>query len=160
MSPTERTFAITLVLATLYAAQGVAADAAASRPADKHPTAESAVDAFHAALERGDRASALALLLPDVTIFESGEAELSRDEYAAHHLGADMEFVRATREQILVRKVIDGKDQASVWTRSRTTGRFRDKAVDVDGTETVVLQLTPDGWRIAHIHWSSHRRGA
>jgi ketosteroid isomerase-like protein len=130
-----------------------------SRGADPDGTgAEQSVLAFHQALEDGDRAKAMDLLLPDVAIFESGEVELSRDAYAAEHLGADIEFVAATREEIVGREVHEVGDTAWATTRSRTTGTFRGKPVDVDGTETMVLRRDGGGWRIAHIHWSSHRR--
>src|SRR6476619_707425 len=50
------------------------------------------VDSFHKALRRGDAAWAAALLAEDALIFESGEVERSKAEYASHHLGADAEF--------------------------------------------------------------------
>ena len=53
------------------------------------------VDAFHTALEHGDTEGTLALLAEDVLIFESGDAERSRDEYAEHHLAADAAFSAA-----------------------------------------------------------------
>ena len=46
-------------------------------------------------------------------------------------------------------------DRAWVATRSRLTGEFQGKHVDSDSTETLVMHKTADGWRIAHIHWSS-----
>ncbi|HEV8629180.1 MAG TPA: nuclear transport factor 2 family protein [Thermoanaerobaculia bacterium] len=119
---------------------------------------QAAVEAFHTALERGDREAALALLAPEVTIFESGEAELSRQEYAAHHLAADVAFVAATREQIVYREAHESGDMSWVLTRSRTTGRLEGRDIDVDGTESVILTRTSAGWHITHIHWSSHRR--
>ncbi len=33
-------------------------------------------------------------------------------------------------------------------------GTFRDREIDVHGTETIVLQGTQEGWQILHIHWS------
>lgn len=48
--------------------------------------AAAVVDAFHAALSRGDTMAAAALLDPKVLIYESGRAERSKAEYAAHHL--------------------------------------------------------------------------
>ena len=113
------------------------------------------VAAFHDALSRGDRASAIELLGPDVVIFESGAAERSRKEYASHHLGADMEFAKATRREVVNREVGEAEDAAWVLTRSRTSGTFRDRPVDLRGTETMLLRKTLDGWRIVHIHWSS-----
>ncbi|UUZ52432.1 hypothetical protein LP419_23420 [Massilia sp. H-1] len=42
--------------------------------------------AFHAAIHAGDKERALALMSPDIMIYESGYVERSRDEYASHHL--------------------------------------------------------------------------
>jgi hypothetical protein len=52
--------------------------------------ASAVVRSFHDALSSGNREGALAVLDPDVVIFEQGGAETSRDEYAAEHLGADI----------------------------------------------------------------------
>jgi ketosteroid isomerase-like protein len=48
-------------------------------------------------------------------------------------------------------------DAGTAWitSESRATGTYKDKAVDRLMTETMVLRNTTDGWRIAHIHWSS-----
>ena len=46
-----------------------------------------AVDAFHAALKAGDREDALTLLADDATIYEEGEAELGKAEYAKASTG-------------------------------------------------------------------------
>ena len=118
-------------------------------------SAEAVVAAFHAALERGDTAAALALMAEDVLVYEQGGAERSRAEYAAEHLAADAEFSRSTRSLTSGRRSrIDG-DLAVVTSESRTTGRFRDRDVNSAGVETMVLRRTPAGWRITHIHWSS-----
>lgn len=113
------------------------------------------VAAFHAALSGGDRAGVTELLAPGVIIFESGGAEISREEYASHHLGADMEFAKATKVEVVDRQAGEAGDAAWVLTRSRTTGTFREKKVDLRGTETMLLRKSADGWRIVHIHWSS-----
>lgn len=127
---------------------GAATPAAADDPA-------TTVDAFHAALAAGDRDAALALLAEDLTVFESGWAERTREEYAGHHLGADMEFSAATEREIAARSRGEAGDTAWVLTETRTTGTFRDREISSLGLETMVLRRTGDGWRIAHIHWSS-----
>ena len=116
------------------------------------------VRSFHAALSSGHRDAVLALLDPGVVIFEQGDAEMSRDEYASQHLDADLEFSRATSS-----KVVDQRTQAkgqSAWvlTISETAGSFRGKDVASRNVETMVLEKTTGGWRIVHIHWSSHRQ--
>lgn len=116
------------------------------------------VRSFHEALASGNRDRVLALLDPGVVIFEQGGAEISRDEYASHHLGEDIEFSRSTS-----RKVVDQRSGAkgeSSWvlTISETSGSFRGKDVSSRNAETMILGRTPGGWRIVHIHWSSRRQ--
>lgn len=113
------------------------------------------VRAVHQALAAQEKEQVLGLLSPEVLIFESGGAELSRAEYANHHLGADMEFSAATTRQVTDQQTGQQEDLAWVLTRSQTTGTFRGKEIDAKGVETMLLKHTPDGWRIFHIHWSS-----
>ena len=117
------------------------------------------VSAFHHALAKGDKSAALALLAPDAQILESG-ARQTRDEYEAQHLAADIEFAQAvqdTRGALIVRQ-----DGNVAWTSStnRSTGKFRDRDVDSESAELMVLARTDAGWRIRAIHWSSHAHGA
>ncbi|CAN5172110.1 hypothetical protein BH10PSE1_BH10PSE1_18520 [soil metagenome] len=118
--------------------------------------AASAVDAFHAALEHGDTEAALALLADDVLIFESGEAERSKAEYAQHHLAADAAFSAAVPSIRSRRAARAGADSAWVASESRTTGQFNSRPIDSLSVETMVLRRDANGWRITHIHWSSH----
>ena len=66
-----------------------------------------------------------------------------------------MAFSQATSREILEQSDQTVEDVAWVMTRSRTMGSFKDREIDSKGVETVVLQHVKDGWRIAHIHWSS-----
>ena len=115
------------------------------------------VDAFHAALRRGDTAAAIALLADDALIFEQGGAERSKAQYAAEHLQADAEFSSQVASSVMRR--VGRSDGAIAWigTEGRSTGTFRGKPVDQRTTETMVLRRTVEGWRIAHVHWSSAR---
>ncbi|HEX9728234.1 MAG TPA: nuclear transport factor 2 family protein [Gemmatimonadales bacterium] len=113
------------------------------------------VRAFHEALARADSGAALAVLDPDVVIYESGGVESSRDEYRTHHLEADMAFASATTRAVTATRADVRDAVAIVLSQSRTTGTFRDREIDASGTETMLLRRTPDGWRIVHIHWSS-----
>ena len=125
---------------------------------EEHQTAGDAVIAFHEALASGEKQRVLDLLDPDVTIFESGGAELSRNEYASHHLGADMEFTAAATRKIVAQEVGEDGDTAWVLTRSETSGTFRGKKFDSLGVETLLLKRDDQGWRIVPIHWSSRAR--
>lgn len=141
------------VLALLTGVLGVVAAAAQAPPAVAE--AEAALDAFHAALAASDRDRALARLALDVVIFEAGGAELSRDEYAQHHLAGDMEYLKATATERVDRRSGASGDLVWVLTRSRTSGTFRDKPVATQGVETALLARSASGWQIVHLHWSS-----
>lgn len=158
---TRTVLAFAFAGALLAAAPAVAQDHAHDHsPAAGVVAAEAAgaaatVDAFHAALKAGDTAAALALLAPEVMIFEEGGAERSRDEYASHHLGSDAAFAAASEATVTRRSGWADGDVAWITSEGRTTGRFNGRAVDRLTTETMVLKRHADGWRIHHIHWSS-----
>lgn len=107
------------------------------------------------ALKTENAAALEALFLPSVIIAEGGAAERSFEEYASHHMISDMAYVGATTAQTVKRDVIDQNGLAVVVTESLITGRFREKDVRNRLMETLTLQRTDAGWRIAHVHWSS-----
>ena len=113
------------------------------------------VDAFHKALMTNDANQALALLADDVLIYESGGAEASKAEYASHHLAADMAFLKNVRQSIVTRSAQASGDTALVTSQGKTIGMYKDKAIDSVSTETMVLRLVGQQWKIVHIHWSS-----
>jgi ketosteroid isomerase-like protein len=113
------------------------------------------VDAFHAALGSGNAEAVLLLLTEDVMILEEGGAERSREEYAGHHLPADMAYAAATGSEVTRRSAWIEGDIAWVLSEGRTSGQFNGRAVNRLTAETMILQRHADGWRIRHIHWSS-----
>lgn len=120
-------------------------------------TPSEAVSAFHAAMEAGDKARALAALSPAVVIYESGYAERSRDEYASHHLASDIEFCKETTRKVLKHSErVDGA-VAAVMQETETAGTFKGKPVHAMGVETTLLEKKNDQWIIVHVHWSSRK---
>ena len=115
------------------------------------------IRSFHEALASGDSVTALGLLAEDVVIYESGGVEASREEYRSHHLPADMAFASATDREVTLERSGRSGDLAWVLSRSTTSGTFREQEIHSLGTETMLLELSADGWRIRHIHWSSRR---
>lgn len=113
------------------------------------------VDAFHAALQRGNTRSAASLLADDALIFEEGGAERSKAEYAAHHLPADAAFSKLVHSTVVRRS--GGSSGAFAWIASegRRTGTYKGKPVDRLTTETMLLRRVGRTWKIVHIHWSS-----
>ncbi len=112
-----------------------------------------AVDAFSRALQAGDGKGALALLHDKATVLEEGQIE-TKQEYAGHHLGADMEFMSHVQaEQVSRESKVDGQ-LATVTTRSHMSGHYDGSAVEEMWDESVSLFHTEHGWIITHIQWS------
>ena len=126
----------------------------AQRDASSTPASDT-VDAFHTALAAGDTKQALVLLADDVLIYEGGGAETSKAEYAAHHLEADMAFLKGVKQSVSARTAQASGDVAWVTSQGETTGTYKDKTIDSASTETIVLRRNNEQWKIVHIHWSS-----
>ena len=141
-------FGLALIALAPLETAGQGADEAAVR---------AVANAFGQALAGGDSTAALALLHPEVAIFEGGRWE-SLDEYRSGHLRADMAYLQAVK-QGTVRDVVTVSGDLALLTReTRTTGTYRDRTVDSAGAETMVLLRTREGWKIRHVHWSSRAR--
>ena len=119
-----------------------------------------AVDAFHAALARGDSVAAAALLDTSAVIYEQGQAELSKAEYVASHLPADIAFLAIARETVGTRTGGANAGLAWIATQGHVEGHLGDRFVVRDTTESMILRKTSLGWRIVHVHWSSHTPSA
>lgn len=132
--------------------------------ADEHGRMEGALDEsvvvvrtverFHHALSSGDSAAVLDLLAPGVRIVEGGGVE-SREEYAAHHLGADMAFLGGLEVgESRIHAWVEG-DVAWAVTTTDLSETVRDRDVSLRTAELAVLARHPEGWRIVAVHWSS-----
>ena len=145
-------------VALLLLAAPAASEPGAARATAVEPSAQEAaaiVDAFHAALRRGDTAAASALLTDDALVFEEGRAERSKAEYELRHLAADAAFSKAVPADMTRRRGHASGDFAWIATEGRTKGRFRGASVNRVTDETMVLRRVAGAWRIVHIHWSS-----
>lgn len=140
-----------LILAFAAASITTTAASAASSPKE-------ALAAFHAALVAGDKARVLELMAPDVAIYEAGRVERSRDEYASHHLGGDMEFAKTATRKVLKQSERADGNMAVIWQETETSGTSRGKPIHVLGTESALLEKTDGTWRIIHVHWSSRKK--
>lgn len=139
-----------LILAAIAGAQS---PSASSAEAFDDPLAT--VNRFRGALQDGNVAQVLALLAPDVLVYEAGAEQLSREDYIAHHLKADIAELATVYVDTLSQSGHTNRNSAWVTTRSRWIGREADPRPPASVTETIVLQRSPQGWRIVHIHWSS-----
>lgn len=115
------------------------------------------IERFHDAISRGDSLGALALLADDVVVLESGGFE-TRSEFRQHHLAADIQFAQSARVERQLRTVRRRGDVAWVASTSIVTRTVDGREVRSSGAELLVLVLTPSGWRINGIHWSSRAR--
>lgn len=148
--------AVLLALAPPLAAHDpVAKPVLASALSPSARGAAATVEAFHAALRRGDTRSASAMLASDVLIFEGGGVERSKAEYEAHHLAADAAFTQAVPAVVTRRAGQALGPTAWIASEGRTTGTYKGKAIDRVTAETMVLRRVGRGWKIVHIHWSS-----
>lgn len=112
------------------------------------------VERFHHALSSGDSAAVLDLLAPGARIVEGGGVE-TREEYASHHLGADMDFLEGLEvEETRIQAWVEG-DVAWAVTATDLSERVRDRDVSLRTAELAVLARYPEGWRIVAVHWSS-----
>ena len=135
----------------------VAAPVAGQQATPDETSVRAVVAAFGKALASGDSTAALALLHPDVVIFEGGGWETLED-YRRGHLRADMSAMQSLKQETL-RDVIKVSGDLALSTREySTTGQRGERVIDNVGAESMVLLRTPTGWKIRHIHWSSRAR--
>jgi len=114
-----------------------------------------AASAFQAALNVGNPDLARSLLDDAVLIFEGGGVERSADEYAGHHMKADMKFLQAMNIERSEHQVLVYGKTAVSMSRTKVSGTYEDKAISYEGMETLVLTTQENGvWKIVHIHWS------
>jgi ketosteroid isomerase-like protein len=150
------TWAMVTLLLSSHALGSQRLEAQRASPGDSAAVVE-VVERYHAALSAGDTATVMSLLAPGAVVLESGGIE-SREEYRSHHLPADMAFAKAVpRERGPIQVRVNG---GTAWAASTSIsqGRFRDREIDSQGAELMVLRRTEEGWRIEAIHWSSRNR--
>ena len=110
---------------------------------------------FHQALKTGDTRLARSLLAENLVVFEGGSVERSADEYANNHMLADMKYLTGINNELLEHKVEISGNVAYSMSRSKSTGSYTDRTIDVTGMETIVLNKLNGQWKIVHIHWSN-----
>jgi len=132
----------------------VAARTTARMTTDVDSAVRAVARGFSDALAAGDSVAVLALLDPNVLIFEAGHAE-NLQQYREGHLAADMAVTASVQRNIVNEYVVTTRDMAMYTSQYTAVGRFRGHSVDTRGAETIVLIPTEAGWKIRHIHWSS-----
>ena len=150
-----RSFVLTLVLSSLVPGIAFGHTPHVDVASEAQP-AVTVVDRFFAALSGGNLEQAGPLLDPDVVILESGGAEHSATEYLGGHAKDDAEFLKGAHHTLLRRTARAAGDMAWVASESELETQKDGKPVTLASTETMVLRSGKDGWKIVHIHWSSH----
>jgi ketosteroid isomerase-like protein len=112
------------------------------------------VSAFHKALKQGDTKAAREILSDSVIIFEGGGIERSAEEYASHHMLADMKYLAAMESELLEHQVFTMGDMAYSISRSKSKGHYKGKEINSTGMESITLKNTASGWTKTHSHWS------
>ncbi len=112
------------------------------------------VTQFHKALQAGDKEQILKLLDESVLVYEGGGVERSLKEYASHHLGADIEFLSKMKVDLIELQVDIFGETATSSSRSKIQGEYKDKKVNLESMETLVLRKIKGSWKITKIHWS------
>jgi ketosteroid isomerase-like protein len=113
-----------------------------------------AVERFGQALKDSNETVVRELLDENVLIFESGNVESSLEEYASHHMSADMAFMKDIEKEVISRSIMGNGDTVVISTKYRMFGSYKGRAFDKPSMETLVLHRKNGGWKIVHIHWS------
>lgn len=109
---------------------------------------------FHQAIQGGDKSKARGFLADDVIIYEGGRVERSADDYANHHMLADMKYLAQLKVEILEHEVREMGETAYSISKTKLTGEFQGKDVKSEGMESMILMKKNGKWKIVHIHWS------
>jgi mono/diheme cytochrome c family protein len=118
------------------------------------PDAEAAAQAFHGALEHGDRTIVLGLLDPDATISEGGQTQ-SPQAYAAHHLEEDVAFLKKARVVPLWMGSMPMGDSAMVASESRILTTDKGKPTMIHSREQLTMKKIGSAWKITAVRWQS-----
>lgn len=132
-------------------------EAAAPTPApDQTPVVMAVVADFHHAIEEGYREGVIRLLDENLIVFETGFVEANRSEYVGGHLDADLQYAISVKREVVHTEAMVSGNVAVVLSQTRNRGEFAGQKINLANTETMVLRLGPDGWKISHVHWSGH----
>lgn len=99
---------------------------------------------------------------PEVTIFEGGGINNGWVDYRDRHLGPELkafENLQFSHSNTRVHLLGDGR-AAYVTSEYSLKAKMKDREIDSDGLETLIVIRDGTGWKIRHSHTSSRRRPA
>jgi len=106
------------------------------------------------AIVENDSEKAGAILHDDVTILEGGGME-TKSQYLSHHFHSDGKFLGViNREEVSQDIKIEG-NVAWVTSKTKMTGTYSDRDIDLSSLELAVLKKENGMWRVVALHWSS-----
>ena len=111
-------------------------------------------DQFDQAIKDGNTDLMRKILDDNVLIYEAGKVEASLEEYASHHMEADIAFMSQMEKTVLSRKAFEHDDMAVVSTQYKMRGDYKGRFIDKITMETLVLKKYDGAWKVIHIHWS------
>lgn len=132
----------------------VAGCTTATAPPPNESEVTSVVEAFYAAIKKGDAAAAMSVIAPDAVFLEGGKLE-TREQYETNHLPADIDFeTQVSGKRGPMRVTFDGN---TAWVIALTDydGKFQGSPVSFVSAQLVVLTREAGRWSIRTIHWSS-----
>lgn len=122
---------------------------------DPAAAAERVVNQFHEALRSGTRDTLLAVLAPEVTVFDNGRAAHSRNDYQAFLLDAELLDAQHAQRQLIRREVFTREDTVWVLSECRVVRVLAGNEVSFDEAETMMLRRQSETWMILHRHLSA-----
>ena len=134
---------------------------AQAQQASANPAADAAakvVDGLMAAMADGQFETARQLMVPGAIVMANGVVLGPRDAFidgAAHKV---TDVLRQTQRQLLNRKIEAGPAAAWVLSEKLVKPTRQGQPAEVL-TETMLLARTAQGWKVAHIHWSTRPAG-
>ncbi|MEO8000791.1 MAG: nuclear transport factor 2 family protein [Arenimonas sp.] len=114
------------------------------------------VDSFMAKLASGDLSAAEKFLDPGLVVISNGIIQGSRSDYLNGPAKTDAAYLQKNRRQLLRRQARADTSFAWVISEKALFPQNAGKSTTQLVSETMLLAKTPAGWKIMHIHWSSH----
>ena len=117
---------------------------------------------YDAALNARDLERIGAFYHPDATIVEGAGVNNGWADYRDHHLGPELKAFETLDFAHSNTRVHMLSDRAAYVTSQYTIkAKLKDRLIDTEGRETLILTKMPDNtWRIRHSHTSSRARPA
>jgi ketosteroid isomerase-like protein len=106
------------------------------------------------AIVENDSEKAGEILHDDVTILEGGGME-TKSEYLSHHFHSDGKFLSAMNREELSQEISVEGNMAWVTSKTKMTGTYSGRDIDLSSLELAVLKKENGMWRVIALHWSS-----